>query len=94
MVTTAIQGISGAGLAVSSSGVAYMGGDRVLWVAAIDRPSSGFTAWGNPSTSALTDGPVNSAHLGYAIGIVVDNAGNLYFADSYNAAIRKVSPAN
>jgi streptogramin lyase len=93
LVTTAIQGLSGSGLAISDAGVAYMGGDRALLVATINNPSAGFVGWGG-NTSALTDGPVTTARLGYAIGIVIDKSGNLYFTDSYNAAIRKVSPVN
>ena len=94
LVTTAIPGLSGSGFAVSASGVAYTGIQSALLIANIGNPGAGFVRWGESSTSALMDGPVNTAHLGICGGIVLDNAGNLYFTDPYNAAIRKVSPVN
>ena len=94
LVTTAIPGLTGAGLAISESGIAYMGGDRALLVATLGNPLTGYAHWGGYDTAALTDGPIGTARLGYAIGIVIDKSGNLYFTDSYNAAIRKVSPVN
>lgn len=96
LVTTAIEirGTSATCLAVSASGVAYMGIQSALLIANISNPGAGFVRWADGLTFALTDGPVNTAGLGYAKGIVLDNAGNLYFTDPYNAAIRKVSPVN
>jgi sugar lactone lactonase YvrE len=44
--------------------------------------TAGFTGDGGPATSAQINGPS---------GVVVDQSGNLYIADSYNAKVRKVS---
>jgi len=37
-----------------------------------------------------TEGPATSAHLDRALGLTVDNIGNLYIADTSNHVIRKV----
>jgi len=43
-------------------------------------------------TSYGDNGPATSADLGQPVGVVVDPAGNIYVADSFNNAIRKVAP--
>jgi subtilase family serine protease len=60
-------------------------------------PSSGYTistvAGNGTSGSSGDGGPASSAELGYPSGVAVDGAGNLFIADTFNARIRKVTPA-
>jgi acid phosphatase type 7 len=44
------------------------------------------------STSGFLDGAGSNARFYYPFGLAVDNSGNLYVADYYNYAIRKVTP--
>src|SRR5437660_1455334 len=38
-------------------------------------------------------GPATQARLNHPIGVVVDAAGNIFFADGFNNRVRKVSPS-
>ncbi len=46
--------------------------------------AAGFSGENGPATSAMLNGP---------LGIVADNAGNIYFADRYNQRVRKINSA-
>jgi len=51
-----------------------------------------FTAAGTGQIGYDGDGdPANNAQLNHPMGVAVDGAGNLYIADTYNYAVRKVS---
>ncbi len=49
-----------------------------------------FAGTGTPSYSG-DNGPATSATIHGALGIALDSAGNVYFADFYNQRIRKVT---
>jgi uncharacterized protein (TIGR03437 family) len=90
--TTAV--VSPIGVAFDSAGNLYIsessrirkvdtGGNITTLAGATSRTSTnGFSGDGGPSTAALLNGP---------IGMVVDTAGNLYFADANNERIRKIN---
>ena len=58
--------------------------------AAIPAPLTVSTLAGQPLISGDTDGTGNVARFNYPSGIAVDNAGNLYLADTDNHTIRKI----
>ncbi len=51
------------------------------------------TLAGKPQQRGFIDGTGQSAQFYYPIGVAVDAAGNVYVGDTYNNAIRKVTPA-
>jgi sugar lactone lactonase YvrE len=93
------------GVAVDSSGVVYFAegsigsgsgldiGDYRIWkVTATDNVL--FNAAGNGLASYSGDGgPASRAQVNTPANIAVDAAGNVYFADSQNNRIRRISPA-
>jgi hypothetical protein len=51
------------------------------------------TTLAGKGTSGYTDGTGNAAAFELPYGVVADASGNLYVTDTYNAVIRKVTPA-
>src|SRR3974390_2236019 len=49
------------------------------------------TLAGNAGYGSI-DGPTNQARLDFPQGVAVDNAGNVYVADTQNSTIRKIDP--
>jgi hypothetical protein len=78
------------GVALESAGnlyIADVGNGRIRKVA-----NGVITSVAGGGTSGLGDnGPATSAQLNSPLGVAVDSAGNLYFADSGNGRIRKVT---
>jgi sugar lactone lactonase YvrE len=78
-------------VAVDSEGNLYIvQGNRVLKVTASTGILSVFAGTGSYGYSG-DGGPAVNAELDYSGGLAVDNAGNLYIADTDNCAIRKVT---
>jgi uncharacterized protein (TIGR03437 family) len=90
-ITEAAAGM-GTGLAVDSAGNLYVanGSNLVLKVAPTGKMST--AAGGGPYSPFLGDGgPATNATLSDPLGVAVDNAGDIYIADTGNNRIRKVS---
>ncbi|HMX36238.1 MAG TPA: NHL repeat-containing protein [Ferruginibacter sp.] len=56
-------------------------------------PAGVVTTLAGTGSSGFTDGPANTATFRNPFGAAVDASGNVYVADYYNHAIRKITPA-
>ncbi len=50
-------------------------------------------AGGGPSAPGFVDGVAGTARFEFPTGVTVDSAGNVFVADNFNCAIRKITPA-
>jgi len=82
------------GVAADAAGNLYIADWGNLRVRKVTAGGTISTVAGNGEQGYSGDGgPATAAPLGWAQGVAVDAAGNLYIADSYYDRIRKVSPA-
>jgi sugar lactone lactonase YvrE len=86
------------GVAVDANGNSYIAdwGDNEIRKLAPDGTISAVAGGGTPCSSppACGDGgAATDAHLSFPEGVAVDQAGNVYIADTGNSEIRKVSPS-
>jgi hypothetical protein len=80
------------GVAVDSQNNVYVG-DHSHTIRKITSDGVVTTLAGLKGSAGSDDGIGNAARFFYPVGIAVDSADNLYVADSYNATIRKITPA-
>jgi sugar lactone lactonase YvrE len=80
-----------AGIAVDAADNVYVTDDDTIRQISIDREVT--TIAGIFDVRAADDGTGRSAHFALPSGLATDGAGDVYVADSFNAAIRKVTPA-
>ncbi|HLY62799.1 MAG TPA: PxKF domain-containing protein [Terriglobia bacterium] len=79
------------GVAVDSAGNLYFADRNNQCIRKVDAGGTITTVAGNGILGYSGDGgPATNAELAYPFAVAVDNAGNLYIADQFNARIRKV----
>ena len=57
-------------------------------------PAGDVSTYAGAKTFGYRDGDIDTAQFGQSFGIVSDEHGNIYLADSQNDRIRKISPTN
>jgi sugar lactone lactonase YvrE len=80
-----------AGVAVDSSGAVYVADTSNCTIRRIGSDGTVTTVAGVAGLAGLYDGAGTSALFNQPKGLFVDTSGNIYVADSGNAAIRKIS---
>jgi acid phosphatase type 7 len=81
------------GLALDRSGNLYVGDANNHTIRKITPAGVVTTLAGMPRTTGTNDGVGNAARFNEPFGTAVDGQGNVYVADYYNHAIRKITPA-
>jgi len=84
------------GVAVDAAGNVYVA-DSLNHAIRLISPSGVVTTFAGPAaptvSSGYLDGPSAAAKFGEPFSVAVDSTGNVYVAENYNRAIRKISPA-
>jgi sugar lactone lactonase YvrE len=81
------------GLARGTDGSLYVADTENHTIRRIDASGAVTTIAGLPGAAGSNDGVGSAARFRYPAGLAVDDAGNLYVADSGNCTVRKVSAA-
>jgi NHL repeat len=80
------------GVAVDSAGNVYVADGGNNTIRKITPAAVVTTLAGSPGQEGSDDGVGSAALFNYPAGVAVDNAGNVYVADSDNNTIRKITP--
>lgn len=81
------------GLALDSATNIYVADTFNNTIRRVTPAGSVTTRAGSPKLSGSADGVSTSARFNHPTGVAVDNATNVYVADSWNHTIRKMTPA-
>ena len=81
------------GMAVDGAGNLYVADTSNETIRKIDSSGNVTTVAGSAGATGFVDGVGAAARLHYPGGLAFDAAGNLYIADNWNNAIRKLTPA-
>jgi len=81
------------GVVVDSAGNVYVADTGNHTIRKVTATGVATTLAGTAGMSGSTDGLGAAARFNYPFDVAVDNAGNVYVADEFNAAIRKVTTA-
>lgn len=82
-------------LAVDSSGAIYVADSENHTIRKLSLAGTNLvvtTIAGAPGVYGTNDGPGNEARFNLPSGLAIDSSGNIYVADAYNSAIRKITP--
>ena len=84
------------GVAVDAAGNVYIpnANNRIRAVLAATQTIATVAGSGGPAGFSGDGGPATAAALDTPIGIAVDDTGNVYFSDTLNRRIRKITPAS
>src|SRR5437773_394011 len=80
------------GVAVDNAGNVYVADTVNNTIRKITADGDVTTIAGLARSTGSTDGTRANARFNYPSGVAVDNAGNVYVADSHNFTIRKITP--
>lgn len=80
------------GLVFDTSGNLFVSDTQNHTIRKITPTASVSTLAGRPGMNGMQDGIGNAARFWDPAGIAIDSSGNLYVADMFNSAIRKISP--
>ncbi len=81
------------GIATDSAGNVYVGDSRNRVIRKITPSGVVTTLAGTAGVAGSADGTGAAASFMWPQGLAIDNAGNLYVADTWNNTIRKITPA-
>lgn len=81
------------GVALDSSGNAYVGDGYNDTIRKVTAAGVVATVAGSPGIAGSTDGTGSAALFDIPDGVAVDRAGNVFVGDSNNNTIRKITPA-
>ncbi len=81
------------GIAVDAVGNVYVADSVNATVRKITQVGAVTTLAGSPGVRGEADGDGAAARFNFPSGVAVDAAGNIYVADTYNATVRKITPA-
>jgi uncharacterized repeat protein (TIGR03803 family) len=80
------------GLAISSDGILFVADGCNSSIRRVNLSTGSVVTWsGSADQCGSADGPVSIARFHYPCGVAVDNAGNLYVADTDNNTIRAIN---
>lgn len=82
-----------AGLAVDSAGNVYIADSGNFTIRQVTPAGVVTTFAGVAGNSGSSDGSAGTASFNNPLGVAVDNAGNVYVADTSNSTIRKITPS-
>ncbi len=80
------------GVAIDNRGTIYVADSGNSVIRAINAQGVVTTFAGNAGKTGIADGPPASARFDHPTGLILDQAGNLYIADTGNATMRKYAP--
>ncbi|HEX7755696.1 MAG TPA: hypothetical protein VF421_10145 [Niabella sp.] len=85
--------VTNTGMAMDNQGNAYIADINNHCIRKVAASGSVSTLAGNPGVAGNTDGTGTAARFDHPADVAVDSYGNVYVADSWNWAIRKITPA-